>query len=779
MQHKLFAFLALAFLSALNLPLSTALAQNAVVTYQGLVQSGGELFTGAGQFKFALLATTNTSAKATATATVSSGAITAINVTFGGSGYVTPPAVTISGILGSGASATANLSGGAVVSVTVNNGGSGYILGATVTIAVPPPTLAYHTHWSNDGTSVSGSEPTAAVALPVASGLFTAPLGDASVANMTAFDAGLFAQPNLLLRLWFDDGTNGFAVLQPPQPLSAAPYALVAGSAASLSGTYGGAVSFNNGANNFTGSGAGLVNVNAGTLGGLNSSNFWRTTGNAATTTGAHFLGTTDNQPLEIKVNGQRVFRFENNNLATYAPNVIGGSHYNFVAVGVVGATIAGGGGTNFNSSGRSNSIAGDFGTIGGGQGNRIEEDTPNSTIGGGIGNRIRLDSSHNTIGGGQDNFIGENTRYCTIAGGQFNHAGGKTGRNGVTVGGGTGNYGFGSHCTIAGGWGNTIESNPDDLTTDAFVSVISGGRDNLIDEESYASVIGGGIGNLISTNGDYSVISGGESNNIVANSSYSFIAGGRLNSATDYAFAAGRRAKAIHIGAFVWADSQNADFASTTANQFCIRASGGVRLSDNTPDLSFGSTARQMVNLYSDTYGIGVQSSTMYFRSNSRFSWFDGGTHSDSQNNPGTGGTVLMTLTSGGLTVNGTFVSASDRNAKENIVAVDPRAVLEKVAALPIARWNYKHDQETPHLGPMAQDFYAAFGVGPDDKHITTVDADGVALAAIQGLNQKVEVGNRRSEGRIEKLESENADLRQELTEIRRLLVKLSAKGN
>jgi hypothetical protein len=172
------------------------------------------------------------------------------------------------------------------------------------------------------------------------------------------------------------------------------------------------------------------------------------------------------------------------------------------------------------------------------------------------------------------------------------------------------------------------------------------------------------------------------------------------------------------------------------------------------------------MINLYDDTYGIGIQTSTMYFRSNSRFSWYDGGTHSATQNSPGTGGTVLMTLTSGGLTVNGTFVSASDRNTKENIVAVDPRAVLEKVAALPIARWNYKHDQVTPHLGPMAQDFYAAFGVGPDDKHITTVDADGVALAAIQGLNQKLEQ-------RLEQKETEITELKQRLTALEQLVAR------
>src|SRR5207245_1012431 len=80
-----------------------------------------------------------------------------------------------------------------------------------------------------------------------------------------------------------------------------------------------------------------------------------------------------------------------------------------------------------------------------------------------------------------------------------------------------------------------------------------------------------------------------------------------------------------------------------------------------------------------------------------------------------------------------------SDRNLKENFKAVDPREVLARVAALPISRWNYKNDPDTPHLGPVAQDFHAAFELGADDRHIATVDADGVALAAIQGLNEIV----------------------------------------
>jgi hypothetical protein len=87
------------------------------------------------------------------------------------------------------------------------------------------------------------------------------------------------------------------------------------------------------------------------------------------------------------------------------------------------------------------------------------------------------------------------------------------------------------------------------------------------------------------------------------------------------------------------------------------------------------------------------------------------------------------------------TWVNGSDRNSKESFAAINPRAVLEKVSALSITEWKYKVEADgTRHLGPMAQDFHAAFGLnGADDKHIATVDESGVALAAIQGLDAVV----------------------------------------
>ena len=134
--------------------------------------------------------------------------------------------------------------------------------------------------------------------------------------------------------------------------------------------------------------------------------------------------------------------------------------------------------------------------------------------------------------------------------------------------------------------------------------------------------------------------------------------------------------------------------------------------------------------------------------------------------------GIGTSTFTSNRLEVAGmvgatAFNSTSDCAAKQDFTPVDVQAVLAKVAALPITQWSFKEFSGARHLGPMAQDFYAAFGVGLDDKHIATVDADGVALAAIQGLNQKVEDLNRE----LKRRKTENAELTARLERLEQLL--------
>jgi hypothetical protein len=113
-------------------------------------------------------------------------------------------------------------------------------------------------------------------------------------------------------------------------------------------------------------------------------------------------------------------------------------------------------------------------------------------------------------------------------------------------------------------------------------------------------------------------------------------------------------------------------------------------------------------------------------------------------------------------------WTTLSDRNSKTNFAAVDTRAVLKRLVAIPIQTWNWKaQDKAVRHIGPMAQDFHAAFEVGEDDRHITTVDADGVALAAIQGLHQIVEQQAkklREKEARVAELEKRVALIEQAL---------------
>ena len=102
--------------------------------------------------------------------------------------------------------------------------------------------------------------------------------------------------------------------------------------------------------------------------------------------------------------------------------------------------------------------------------------------------------------------------------------------------------------------------------------------------------------------------------------------------------------------------------------------------------------------------------------------------------------------------------VCLSDRAVKANFATVDPADMLARVQRLPISTWNYTSDDPAiRHIGPMAQDVAALFGVGDDDRHIHPIDGQGIALAAIQGLAARIEAlhaDNARLAARIEELE-------------------------
>jgi len=416
----------------------------------------------------------------------------------------------------------------------------------------------------------------------------------------------------------------------------------------------------------------------------------WKLTGNAGTAAGTHFLGTTDDQPLELRVNNMRILRLEfGTSYLEDTANVIAGYSGNYVGEGVWGATIAGGG---------SNYVLGDVMCV-----NRVTESF--GSIGGGYNNTAG--GSAATVGGGSNNTAGDNI---------------------ATVGGGGDNTASGVSATVAGGNVNTASG--------------------------YNATVGGGLHNTAS--GNFSTVPGGYNNE--ANGHYSF--------------AAGKRVKANHDGCFIWGDSTDADVTSSHADQFTIRAKGGAWL--HGPGLTVSDTGDAVLTLEADvdnTFeddnpGIEfIQDGGIV----TGFLGYEEGTNRLSLQNRYPSGVYIYTnadrtagvyLSDGGSSWN----TVSDRAMKDNIRPVDVKEVLNGLIHVPISQWSYKtQNPSIEHMGPMAQDFYAAFGLGEDDKHISTIDPDGVALAAIQGLYELVKEKDVRiaaQESRISDLETRLAIL-------------------
>jgi hypothetical protein len=138
---------------------------------------------------------------------------------------------------------------------------------------------------------------------------------------------------------------------------------------------------------------------------------------------------------------------------------------------------------------------------------------------------------------------------------------------------------------------------------------------------------------------------------------------------------------------------------------------------------------------------------------------------------NTTTGTDALALDANGNLTLSGVLTEASSLHRKENRRPVDGEAVLAKLADLPVETWNYRTDDASiRHMGPMAQDFYAAFGLGVGAEHLAPLDANGVALAAVKALLARVEASDRQ----IEVLETENETLRTRIARLEHLVQQL-----
>jgi Chaperone of endosialidase len=306
--------------------------------------------------------------------------------------------------------------------------------------------------------------------------------------------------------------------------------------------------------------------------------------------------------------------------------------------------------------------------------------------------------------GNGLPNIInGDSSNTLSNSGGQMFGAT-ISGGYSNTVGDSTGGNGW--YSTIAGGRSNSTTSDG---------ATVSGGSDNVA--SGARATVGGGAGNTAS--GINASVVGGSGNSAIGVGGS--VGGGYSNTAYgNYSFAGGRQAATGSFfgltltpdhGSFVWADS-NANgasgqaFSSTASDQFAVRARGGVAFRVGSTEFA--------------SQGVGCS------------------------------------LPAGGAA---SWSCSSDRNLKEAVRAISGKSILDRISALPISSWQFKGTSRR-HIGPMAQDFYAAFGLGIDDKNITVSDVGGVALAAIQGLNQKLIAESKRKDAKISALEKKAAKL-------------------
>ena len=698
-----------------------------LVSYQGRVAVNGVNFDSTaaghpGEFKFALVTTKN-SVQATATASLSisgSGAVNAITVVNNGAGYSSfPVAVTITGGGGSGATAEAytSLSAfGTITTVVVTNGGSGYTSPPTVVIAPPPPTYAI-TLWSHSNLSFAGSEPLGApVPLQVTKGLYSVLLGDTSLPGMTQpIPASVWTNPDVRLRVWFSDGTpNGFQLLTPDQRL--APYGYLPDGIVTSTTLSDGAVSaakLTDGAVTSTKLGSGAVqsgNIAAGAVTATELANGAITAAKVGSDVGLW------------SVNGAAVYRGSGNvGMGTANP----ASRLHLSTAGHTELSI---------------------------------ESTQNF-LGSLVGNRWALQSTGLTsfpffspLDGSFQliNRTAGATRLAVLGDGRVGIGTTNPGstlqvEGGIRARGGApgGNGGFNNGYAFASNGGDTDSGmfSSVDGQIEFYINAIERIRVN-----NYGDV---GIGTTtpqakLHVEGDIKL--GTDSNQRTISSS------GRMLV---------QSGEVLYLNPFVGGSNVVVGGGGAATNLEVIGeiVSHGITTAQafGPANAFVGSPGNYIAFGHADTSEdfIGYKNNTFYFRDSP-------GGADETQPNVDVGGEVTC------VALNIT----SDRNAKEQFTSVNAREVLDKVARLPISEWQYKQHSDARHIGPMAQDFREAFALGHDEKHITSVDADGVALAAIQGLNEKLEEQGHEKDTRIRELEKS-------VEELKSLMIQLVSQRN
>lgn len=335
------------------------------------------------------------------------------------------------------------------------------------------------------------------------------------------------------------------------------------------------------------------------------------------------------------------------------------------------------------------------------------------SFIGGSARNVLQSNATGSLIGGGQRNLIEANITNAVIVGGSLNRIDEKSyASSDAFIGGGLSNRVSGLRAVVSGGSGNkavnwlTTVSGGSMNTASCHNATVSGGGANTA--SGLLAFIGGGSGNVASSNG--ATISGGINNTASGVNSTISGGGGNMASVMGSTVPGRMRGQATNVGSFVWSGDTNPNVTTSSWGDFTftVRARGGARI-------------------YTSTSNTGV------FLPSSQTAWS----------------------------------SLSDRTAKTDFERIDKWEILQKVAKLPVTSWHYKHDLERRYNGPNAQDFHATFGLGSDDKTISTLDSDGVMYAAIQGLVEELKDLDRAMTKRdleLESLKSELKDLKMRL---------------
>ena len=931
--------LALLMLETINLQLSTAHAQGTAFTYQGRINTGAGPASGSYDFRFRLAADP-------------------LGITYVGSAYITNGIAVTNGLFLTTVDFGSGIFTGGTNWLEVDvrtNGAVGYTVLSPLQSVTPTPNAVF----AETAGSVSGTVPAAQLSGVVASANLAGTYGNTVTlnnpgnnfagngANLTGVNAA--ALDGLNATNFWQTGGNKVATGQFLGSTNYQPMELWVNGVRALRLEPTTNDSSHAGIVNVIG-GASVNSILPGTYGSVIGG------GGAARYSGINLVSNTIASDMSVIGGG-----YNNAMQTNSAGSVIAGGWLNVIQANSASSVIAGG---------QQNVIQPGAGLsfIGGGQQNNIQTNSTGAILVGGADNIIQAFSPYAILVGGYGNYIQSGSGYTFLGGGSGNLI--QPNATGAFLGGGSANtiQTYGSDSFLGGGSGNTIQSLSgygflgggvnNNIQTTVHASVLVGGDGNTIQANSSEVFLGGGGNNTVQLSW-FSVLVGGDANVALAGANYSFLGGGLWNTnggnysvvpggqynyaGGNYSFAAGQRAKANYQGDFVWADSQAADFSSSTADQFLIRALSGVGINKNNPatalDVGGTVTATRFVgdgsglfnvslpgsvltngepavalgaltlggnltlpqpatitsggsailsvdaigNSYfgfhagpsgSDNVGLGYQTlqhcttdggavavgyqalqnenansqaTTSGYGENTAVGYealqYDAsgyantavgfsalivntngsgntanGDNALANNSTGSGNIALgynagIALTSGNNDIyignNGvasesgvirigtpgtqtaTYLAGtayvqvlaitSDRNAKENFAAVNPRDVLAKVAALPVTEWNYKADRTCDqHIGPMAQDFQAAFRLGADDKHISVADEGGVALAAIQGLNQKLEETQqtvRMKDTEIETLQQQNEALARRLNALEQAVQSLVEK--